>query len=154
MKQPVWLFSMDSEHFSAAPMTTGGLKAMRVMLICKQAVRELRQLVHPQAIIPLKVGKRRVDASVISAVWSFFAVYTTTYIALLLLMLATGLDFLTAFSAVAAGLNNLGMGLAGVADGFAGLGDAGKIILSIAMLLGRLEIFTILVLFTPGFWRL
>lgn len=133
--------------------TTGGMKTMRVMLIYKQGFRELRQLVHPHAMIPLKVGKHRVDASIISAVWSFIAIYSFTYIILLLVLVATGEDFLTAFSAVAAALNNLGMGIADVAGGFSGLTDVAKVTLCAAMLLGRLEIFTLLVLFTPGFWR-
>jgi len=134
--------------------TSGGIKAMRVMLIYKQGIRELKQLVHPQAVIPLKVGRRRVEAKIVSAVWSFFAVYTSAYIVLLLLLMMTGLDFITAFSAVAASLNNLGMGIAGVATGFGGLSETAKVILCFAMLLGRLEIFTLLVLFTPAFWRI
>jgi len=133
--------------------TTGGIKAMRLMLIYKQGIRELKQLVHPNAVIPLKVGRRRVEASIVSAVWSFFAVYTSTYIILLLMMMATGLDFLTSFSAVAAALNNLGMGIAGVTGDFGAISETAKVILSFAMLLGRLEIFTMLVLFTPAFWR-
>lgn len=134
--------------------TTGGMKAMRVMFIFKQGVREMKQLVHPQAVIPLKVGGRRVEATVVSAVWSFIAVYVIAYIALLLLLLLTGLDFTTAFSAVAATLNNLGMGIAGVASGFGHLSEPTKVVLCFAMLLGRLEIFTLLVLFTPAFWRI
>ncbi|RLQ22085.1 potassium transporter [Seongchinamella sediminis] len=134
--------------------TGGGMKAMRLMLIYKQGVRELKQLVHPQAIIPLKVGRRRVEASVVSAVWSFFAVYTTSFIIIMLLLMATGLDFTTAFSAVAACINNLGPGLGEVAANFAGISDVAKGILCFTMLLGRLEIFTLLVLFTPMFWRI
>ncbi len=133
--------------------TTGGIKAMRLMLIYKQGIRELKQLVHPNAVIPLKVGRRRVEASIVSAVWSFFAIYTTTFIVLMLLLMATGLDFLTAFSAVAAGLNNLGMGIAGVTGNFGSISESAKVILCFAMLLGRLEIFTLMVLFTPAFWR-
>ncbi len=133
--------------------TAGGVKAMRVMLIYKQGIRELKQLVHPQAVIPLKVGRRRVEATIVSAVWSFFAVYTSAYIVILLLLVADGVDFLTAFSCVAASLNNLGMGIAGVASGFGPLSDFAKLLLCFAMLLGRLEIFTLLVLFTPAFWR-
>ncbi|MCB1699455.1 MAG: potassium transporter [Pseudomonadales bacterium] len=133
--------------------TTGGIKAMRLMLIYKQGVRELKQLVHPSAVIPLKVGRRRVEASIVSAVWSFFAVYTSIYIVLMLMMMATGLDFLTSFSAVAAALNNLGMGIAGVSGDFRSISETAKGIMCIGMLLGRLEIFTLLVLFTPAFWR-
>lgn len=134
--------------------TGGGMKAMRLMLIYKQGIRELKQLVHPQAIIPLKVGRRRVEASVVSAVWSFFAVYTTSFIIIMLLLMATGLDFETAFSAVAASINNLGPGLGEVAANYASISDTAKGLLCFAMLLGRLEVFTLLVLFTPMFWRI
>ena len=134
--------------------TGGGMKAMRLMLIYKQGVREMKQLVHPQAIIPLKVGRRRVEAAVVSAVWSFCAVYTTSFIVIMLLLMATGLDFTTAFSAVAASINNLGPGLGEVSANYSSISDVAKGILCFAMLLGRLEIFTLLVLFTPMFWRI
>jgi trk system potassium uptake protein TrkH len=134
--------------------TGGGIKAMRLMLIYKQGIRELRQLVHPQAVIPLKVGRRRVEATVVSAVWSFFAVYMSAFIIILLLLMATGLDFTTAFSAVAASLNNLGPGLGAVATHYGDINEVAKGILCFAMLLGRLEVFTLLVLFTPAFWRM
>ncbi|WP_116368474.1 TrkH family potassium uptake protein [Parahaliea mediterranea] len=134
--------------------TGGGIKAMRLMLIYKQGIRELKQLVHPQAVIPLKMGKRRVEAAVVSAVWSFFAVYMFSFITILLLLMGTGLDFITAFSAVAASLNNLGPGLGDVAANYAGINETAKALLCFAMLLGRLEVFTLLVLFTPMFWRL
>jgi trk system potassium uptake protein TrkH len=134
--------------------TGGGIKAMRLMLIYKQGIRELKQLVHPQAVIPLKVGRRRVEATVVSAVWSFFAVYMTAFIVILLLLMATGLDFTTAFSAVAASLNNLGPGLGQVAAHYGDINEPAKGILCFAMLLGRLEVFTLLVLFTPAFWKI
>ena len=133
--------------------TGGGIKAMRMMLIFKKGVRELKQLVHPAAVIPLKVGKQRVEATVVSAVWSFFAVYVWVFVVIMLLLMATGLDFTTASSAVAASLNNLGPGLGQVASNYAGIGDTAKALLCVAMLLGRLEVFTLLVLFTPMFWR-
>ncbi|RLA59557.1 MAG: potassium transporter [Gammaproteobacteria bacterium] len=134
--------------------TGGGMKAMRLMLIYKQGIRELKQLVHPNAVIPLKVGSRRVEASVVSAVWSFFAVYTTSFIVIMLLLMATGLDFTTAFSAVAASLNNLGPGLGEVAANYSSISEVAKGLLCFTMLLGRLEVFTLLVLFTPMFWRI
>jgi trk system potassium uptake protein TrkH len=133
--------------------TGGGIKAMRLMLIYKQGFRELKQLVHPRAVIPLKVGKRRVEASVVSAVWSFFAVYMFAFITIMLALMATGLDFETSFSAVAASLNNLGPGLGEVSANYSSIGEAAKGMLCFAMLLGRLEVFTLLVLFTPAFWR-
>ena len=134
--------------------TGGGIKAMRLMLIYKQGVRELKQLVHPNAVIPLKVGRRRVEAAVVSAVWSFFAVYMSAFIIILLLLMATGLDFTTAFSAVAASLNNLGPGLGEVAANYGAINEVAKGLLCFTMLLGRLEVFTLLVLFTPMFWRI
>ncbi|WOJ92482.1 TrkH family potassium uptake protein [Congregibacter variabilis] len=133
--------------------TGGGIKAMRLMLIYKQGIRELKQLIHPHAIIPLKVGNRRVEATVVSAVWSFFAVYTFAFIVIMLVLMATGLDFITAFSAVAAALNNLGPGLGSVAANYGEISNFAKSVLCFAMLLGRLEVFTLLVLFTPMFWR-
>jgi len=134
--------------------TGGGIKAMRLMLIYKQGIRELKQLIHPNAVIPLKVGRRRVEAAVVSAVWSFFAVYMSAFIIILLLLMATGLDFTTAFSAVAASLNNLGPGLGEVAANYSSISEIAKGLLCFTMLLGRLEVFTLLVLFTPMFWRI
>jgi hypothetical protein len=116
--------------------TGGGIKAMRLMLIYKQGIRELKQLLHPHAVIPLKVGNRRVEATVVSAVWSFFAVYTFAFIVIMLLLMATGLDFTTAFSAVAASLNNLGPGLGEVAANYGAISDFAKSVLCVAMLLG------------------
>ncbi|MCX2979954.1 potassium transporter [Halieaceae bacterium IMCC14734] len=136
-----------------AGSTGGGIKAMRLMLIYKQGLRELKQLVHPNAVIPLKIGNRRVEAKIISAVWSFFAVYMAVFIVVLILLVGTGLDFETAFSAVAASLNNLGPGLGEVSSHYANVNDPAKWILCATMLLGRLEVFTVLVLFTPAFWR-
>ena len=123
------------------------------MLIYKQGIREMKQLVHPHAVIPLKVGNRRVEAKVVSAVWSFLAVYMAVFLILLIMMVATGLDLETALSAVAASLNNLGPGLGDVAYHYGDITDPAKWMLCLAMLLGRLEVFTVLVLFTPAFWR-
>lgn len=136
-----------------AGSTGGGMKAIRIMLITKQGVRELSQLIHPNAVIPLKVGNRRVEAKVVSAVWSFLAVYMFAFVVMLLLLMATGLDYTTAFSAVAASINNLGPGLGDVAFHYGDISDVAKWILCFAMLLGRLEVFTLLVIFTPVFWR-
>lgn len=133
--------------------TGGGMKAVRIMLIAKQGVREMSQLVHPNAVIPLKVGNRRVEAKVISAVWSFFAVYMFAFILILMLLMATGLDYTTAFSAVVASINNLGPGLGDVSAHYGDISSPAKWILCFSMLLGRLEVFTLLVLFTPAFWR-
>ena len=133
--------------------TGGGMKAMRILLIFRQGVRELRQLLHPNAVIPLKLDARRVQTEVISAVWSFFAVYMFCFVLIWLALLATNLDFISAFSAVVATMNNLGPGLGEVADHYGVVSEAGKLVLCLAMLMGRLEVFTLLVMLTPAFWR-
>jgi trk system potassium uptake protein TrkH len=149
---PIFLL-MLSVMGACAGSTGGGMKAMRILLIFRQGLRELRQLLHPNAVIPLKLDHRRVRPEVVSAVWSFFAVYMFSSFVLVLAMLGTGLDFLSAVSAVMASINNLGPGLGSVAANYGAVSDAGKVILCVAMLLGRLEIFTLLILFTPTFWR-
>jgi trk system potassium uptake protein TrkH len=149
---PIFLL-MLSVMGACAGSTGGGMKAMRILLIFRQGLRELRQLLHPNAVIPLKLDHRRVRPEVVSAVWSFFAVYMFSSFILVLCMLGTGLDFLSATSSVIASINNLGPGLGTVASNYAAVTDSGKLILSIAMLLGRLEIFTLLILFTATFWR-
>ena len=136
-----------------AGSTAGGIKVMRWLLIYKQGVREIVRLVHPSAEIPVKLGNKAVQSRVVDAVWGFFSVYVVVFSAMMLAMMATGLDQVTAFSAIAATLNNLGPGLGDVASGFMSVSDPGKWISIVAMLLGRLEIFTLLVLITPTFWR-
>lgn len=126
---------------------------MRVMLIYKQGLREVHRLIHPNAIFPIKMNKRPVSNRIIEAVWGFFSVYVILFLFMLLAVVATGLDFLSAFSAVAACINNLGPGLGSVAYHYGDITSTAKIILCLAMILGRLEIFTLLVLFTPMFWR-
>lgn len=137
----------------SAGSTAGGIKVIRWLLVYKQGVREIKRLVHPSAEIPVKLGNKAVPHRVVDAVWGFFSVYIIVFVAMLLLMMSTGLDQVTAFSAVAATLNNLGPGLGDVAAGFMSLTDTAKWIAIVAMLLGRLEIFTLLVLITPTFWR-
>jgi len=137
----------------SAGSTAGGIKVIRWLLIYKQGVRELARLVHPSAEIPVKLGNKAVPYRIVDAVWGFFSVYVVVFGLMLLAMMWTGLDQVTAFSAVAATLNNLGPGLGDVASGFMSLSDTAKWISVVGMLLGRLEIFTLLVLFTPMFWR-
>ncbi len=138
---------------ACAGSTGGGMKVIRILLIFKQGFREIQRLIHPNAVISIKLGRTLVPDRVIESVWGFFAVYVMVYLVLLLALLATGLDVVTAFSAVGACLNNLGPGLEGVAFNYAALSITAKWILCFAMLLGRLEIFTLLVLFMPMFWR-
>jgi trk system potassium uptake protein len=133
--------------------TGGGIKVIRILLLVKQGMRELRRLVHPNAQIAVKIGKKAMPEKVIEAVWGFFAAYFAISALMILMLMATGLDQETAFSAVAACLNNLGPGLGDVGRNFASINDPAKWILCLAMLLGRLEIFTMLVLITPAFWK-
>lgn len=136
-----------------AGSTGGGMKVIRVLLIYKQGLREIGRLVHPNAVMVVKLGKRPVPDRVLEAVWGFFSVYMFAFVFMLLGLLATGLDQVTAWSAVGACINNLGPGLGEVSQHYGNLNNPAKWILCLAMLLGRLEVFTLLVLFTPTFWR-
>jgi trk system potassium uptake protein TrkH len=136
-----------------AGSTGGGMKVMRCLLLYKQGVREVHRLVHPSAELPVKLGNMPVPQRVIDSVWGFFAVYIVLFTIMMILLLMTGLDQVTAFSAIAASLNNLGPGLGDVASGFSSLTNSAKWICAAAMLLGRLEIFTLLVLVSRTFWR-
>ncbi|MDZ7668378.1 MAG: TrkH family potassium uptake protein [Gammaproteobacteria bacterium] len=137
-----------------AGSTAGGIKVVRVLLIYLQGIREIRRLIHPSGVFTIKLGIQRVPDRVVDAVWGFFSVYVIVFLTMVsLMMLASEMDFTTAFSAVAACLNNLGPGLGDVAQHYGALGAAPKWLLIMAMVLGRLEIFTLLVLLTPAFWR-
>lgn len=136
-----------------AGSTGGGMKVIRFLLLLKQGVREITRLVHPNAQIPVKVGHKALPDRVVEAVWGFFATYVASFAVMMLILMATGLDQVTAFSAVAACINNLGPGLGDVGAHYGDLNDTAKWVLCFAMLLGRLEIFTLLVLLTPAFWR-
>lgn len=136
-----------------AGSTAGGIKVIRSLLLYKQGMREIFRLIHPAAVLPVKVGGKPTDDVVLNAVWGFFVLYVVCFVVLSLIMTGTGIDYVTAFSAVAASLNNLGPGLGSVAENYAPLSMVGKWVLCFAMLLGRLELFTLLVLFTRTFWR-
>ena len=136
-----------------AGSTGGGMKVVRVVLLYLQGLRELNKLVHPKAVFSIKLGRKVLPDHVVSAIWGFFSAYAAVFVICMLLLLATGMDDITAFTAVAACLNNLGPGLGEVAANFANITDFSKWVLILAMLFGRLEIFTLLVLFTPAFWK-
>ena len=136
-----------------AGSTGGGIKAIRFLLLVKQGLREILRLIHPSAQIPIRIGKKVVQPRVVEAVWGFFALYVASFTFMYLALAVTGLDLMTSFSAVAACINNLGPGLAGVGLNYSELNDPAKWILCFAMLLGRLEIFTLLVLLSPAYWR-
>ncbi len=136
-----------------AGSTAGGMKVVRILLLYKQGLREIKRLIHPNAIIPVKIGERSLPDRVVEAVWGFSVLYITSFVVLSLTLMATGLDMITAFSGVATCLNLGGPGLGMVAANFVAVNDAGIWILSFAMLLGRLEVFTLLVILSPAFWR-
>ena len=138
---------------ACAGSTGGGVKVIRVLLICKQGLREVHRLIHPNAVFPVKVNQRRMPGQIMEAVWGFFSIYVIAFLFIQLALIMTGMDFVTAFSAVGATINNLGPGLGSVAENYAGITDSAKIMLCFTMMLGRLEIFTLLVLFSPMFWR-
>ncbi len=136
-----------------AGSTGGGMKVIRFWLLIKQGHREIVRLIHPNAQIPVKVNSKPMPDRVIDAVWGFFAAYVGSFVVIMLFLMATGLNQVTAFSAVAACMNNLGPGLGGVGANYVEINDPAKWALSFAMMLGRLEIFTLLILFTRAFWR-
>ncbi|MEQ8692843.1 MAG: TrkH family potassium uptake protein, partial [Pseudomonadales bacterium] len=127
-----------------AGSTAGGIKMIRVLMIYLQGMREVKRLIHPNGVFPLKVGRNPVPDRLIEAVWSFFSVYVIIFLMMVsLVMLAGNLDFTTAFSAVGACLNNLGPGLGDVALNYQSLPASVKWMLMFTMMLGRLEIFTL-----------
>lgn len=133
--------------------TAGGLKVLRVILLYKQAVREIVRLIHPNAIIHVKIGGKRVSNRIAEGVWGFTSLYMGSYILLSLLVMGTGLDIVSAFSGVATCMNMTGPGLGTVVFLFKDVSDVGLWILSFSMILGRLEILTVLVLLAPTFWK-
>ncbi|MDO9372691.1 MAG: TrkH family potassium uptake protein [Gammaproteobacteria bacterium] len=142
--------------FGASAGSTGGsMKVVRIVLLFKQTLCEIQRLIHPHAIVPLKLSGKVVPERAIAAVSAFFATYLASFAIIALSISAMGVDLITAFSATAAAINNAGPGLGAVgpAANFAALPDAAKWLLSFAMLIGRLELFTLFVILTPAFWR-
>lgn len=136
-----------------AGSTGGGMKVIRVLLLTLQGAREMKRLVHPRAIYSIKLGDSALPQRVVDAVWGFFSAYALVFVICMLAVIATGMDELSAFAAVAATLNNLGPGLGEVAVHFSDINDSAKWVLVVSMLFGRLEVFTLLILLTPTFWR-
>jgi len=136
-----------------AGSTTGGMKVIRWLLVFRQGVAELKRLVHPSAEIPVKLADRAVPQRVINGVAGFFAMYFIVFGVLMLALMMLGLDQVTAWSAIAASINNVGPGLGDVTVTFASVPDGAKWICALAMVAGRVEIFTLLLLLTPVFWQ-
>lgn len=129
------------------------MKVIRFLVMSRQAVIEVTRLIHPRLVRPLKIGDGIVDDTIVRSVWAFFTVYAFSFVILMLSLMWLGLDQVTAFSAIATCINNLGPGLGDVAANFAGVSDSVKLICAFACILGRLEVLTIFVLFTPAYWR-
>ena len=140
---------------SCAGSTGGGIKMVRVLVLVKVAQRELVRIIHPRVVYPVALGRTIVPPDIIWAVMAFMLIYGGTMVGLTMLMLASGLDVVTAFTAIVACLNNIGpgMGKVGPAGNYAVLSDFQIWLCSAAMLLGRLEMLSVLVLFTPQFWK-
>lgn len=140
---------------SCAGSTGGGIKMVRMLLLVKQARRELVRIIHPRVVNPVTLGGATVPSGVLSAVLAYMLIYGASIVGLTLVMLLSGLDLVTAFSAVIVCVNNIGPGLGevGPVGHFGVLNDFQLWVLSFAMLLGRLELMSVLVLLTPQFWR-
>ncbi|MDO8787613.1 MAG: potassium transporter TrkG [Sulfuritalea sp.] len=151
---PLWMLFLSSFATSAGS-TGGGIKMIRAIILYKQVYRELMRAMHPNVVWPVRLGESPVPANILFAVLAFAFMYMTSIALMTLLMSFTGLEVVTAFSAVVASLNNTGPGLnqVGPASNYEGLSDFQTWICTFAMLLGRLEIFTLLVVLTPAFWR-
>jgi trk system potassium uptake protein TrkH len=151
---PVWLVFLSCMTCSTGS-TGGGIKMFRTLLLVRQARRELRLLVHPNAVIPVRIAGQAIPDRVVYSVLAFIFLYFGTMLVLSFALLATGLDLVSSFAAVVSSLNNLGPGLGAVgpSSSFQGLDDVQTWICTFAMLIGRLEIFSVLVLFTGTFWR-
>ena len=151
---PVWLLFMSCITCSTGS-TGGGIKMFRTLLLVRQARRELKLLVHPSAVIPIRIGGVAIPDRVAYSVLAFIFLYFGTILVLTFAMLATGLDLVSSFSAIVGSVNSVGPGLGevGPSVNFAPLSDVQTWICSAAMLIGRLEIFSVLVLFTATFWR-
>jgi len=140
---------------ACAGSTGGGMKVIRVLLLFRQGIREIRRLIHPHAIIRVKIGGHSLTPQVTQALWGFFVLYIVCFAVIAVLLACTGVDMLTSLTAAAACLTNTGPGFGAVGPDatYASIPAAGKLVLMFGMVLGRLEIFTFFVLLVPEFWR-
>jgi len=151
---PIWMLFLSCVAASSGS-TGGGIKMIRTLVLVKQAGREFVKLLHPSVVSPLKIGGHVVENSIVFSVLGFIFLYFMSVASLTFALLISGLDFISAFSAVIACINNAGpgLGVVGPASNYQGLTDFQTWVCTLAMLIGRLEIFTVLILFTPAFWR-
>lgn len=136
-----------------AASTSGGIKVLRALLLYKQSKREMVRLLHPNAIIPIKFGKHRLPEPILQSMWGFISVFIALFLILMIIFMALGNDFITAFSAITASLANAGAGIGSISVTFSELNLPSKWLLMFAMIAGRLEIFSLLILFSRQFWQ-
>jgi trk system potassium uptake protein TrkH len=148
-----YLVMMMAAIGGCAGSTSGGMKVIRILLLRRQSVREVHQLIHPKAVIPVRIGDQVLSPEIIQAIWSFLTAFIVLSIAIIMVLLAQGNDINTAFGATIAAISNSGAGIGQVSTSFLGLSDISKWALVFGMLAGRLEIFSILVLFSIAYWR-
>ena len=139
----------------SAGSTGGSIKCLRILLILKHSYRELYRLVHPHAVTAVKLGKRIVYPETMASIWGFFILYLAVTVIAAIILTVLGLDVMTAFSSVAATIGNVGPGFGAVnpSSTYSEIPYLGKWVLSLCMLLGRLEIYTVMILFIPEFWK-
>jgi trk system potassium uptake protein len=154
MFAPLWMLLLSCIAVSSGS-TGGGIKMIRTLILFKQAGREFRKLLHPSAINPMKIGGQVIPNNIVFSVLGFIFLYFISVVTLTFLLVISGLDFISAFSAVIACINNAGpgLGVVGPAGNFSGLTDFQTWVCTFAMLIGRLEIITLLIIFTPKFWK-
>lgn len=151
----VFVFFMLMFTGACAGSTSGAMKSIRVLVLFKASFAELKRLVHPRAVIPVRVNKRALPPDVIGRIFAFFMVYLASFVAASFIMMLLGLTMYDAFGAVAAMLGNIGLGFAGdgISSEYGHIPVAGKWVLAFCMVLGRLEFFTLLLILSPTFWK-
>jgi trk/ktr system potassium uptake protein len=151
---PLWMLFLSCITVSSGS-TGGGIKMIRTLVQVRQSGRELAKLLHPAAVSPVKIGGVAVPDSVVFSVQGFIFLYFMSIVFLTFVLMVSGLDFVSAFSGIIACINNAGPGLnvVGPATNYASLTDFQTWVCSFAMLLGRLEVFSLVIIFTPAFWR-
>ena len=136
-----------------AASTSGGIKVLRALLLYKQSKREMVRLIHPHAIIPIKFGKHILPEPILQSMWGFISAFIALFLLLMILFMALGNDFATSFSAITASLANSGAGIGTISVTFDQLTLPSKWLLMFAMIAGRLEIFSLVILFSREFWQ-
>lgn len=151
----VFVFFLLMFTGACAGSTSGAMKSIRILVLFKAALAEIRRLVHPRAVIPVRVNKRSLPPDIIGRIFSFFVVYLASFVIISFVMMIFGLSMYDAFGTVAAMLGNIGLGFAGdtISSNYAHIPMLGKWVLSFCMVLGRLEFFTLLLILSPTFWK-